>query len=371
MSDAYTPGLMVTEMTEVRKLRRLPLKGEVLVNKGEKVTPNTIVAKTNVPGRPHVINVANLLNIEPEDLPETMVVKIGDHVKPNSLIAKYRALFGLFKGECRCPVEGVVEHISDVTGQVTIREPAIPVEVTGYIQGTVLDVLPEEGVIVQTPAAFIQGIFGVGGENYGGLKMAVSKPTDILTDKMIGEGDKGKILVGGALVTAAALKKAENLGVIGVISGGILDSDLHQFLGYEIGVAITGHEDINITLIITEGFGEIPMADKTFNLLASLEGKMASINGATQIRAGVLRPEVIVPQEFGEMKERSETKGLNIGTRVRIIRTPYFGKLGTVTKLPIQLTTIDTEAKVRVLEVQLDTGEKVIVPRANVEIIEG
>jgi hypothetical protein len=37
------------------------------------------------------------------------------------------------------------------------------------------------------------------------------------------------------------------------------------------------------------------MAQRTFELLKSLTGKKTSINGATQIRAGVMRPELIVP----------------------------------------------------------------------------
>ncbi|QNO14549.1 hypothetical protein HYG86_07025 [Alkalicella caledoniensis] len=371
MSDAYSPGLMVTEMTKVRKTRRLPLKGDVLVKAGEYVTPHTVVAKTNIPGRPHVVNVANQLNLEPEDLPEAMVKKIGDEIKEKDILAKFSSFFGLFKGECKSHVSGILEHVSDITGQVTIREPAIPVAVTGYVQGKVIETIDEEGVVIETPAALVQGIFGVGPESFGQLKMAVKKPTDVLTDTMITEEDKDRILVGGALVSSRAMKKAEKIGVIGIITGGVLDNELNDYLGYEIGVAITGHEDISLTVVMTEGFGKIPMAEKTFNLLKNLEGKMASVNGATQIRAGVLRPEVIVPREYEEREEDEEVLGLSIGTRVRVIRTPFFGKLGTVTGLPIQLTKIDTEAKVRVLELQLDQGGKVTVPRANVEIIEG
>ncbi|RKZ00494.1 MAG: hypothetical protein DRQ04_06180, partial [Candidatus Hydrothermota bacterium] len=115
-------------------------------------------------------------------------------------------------------------------------------------------------------------------------------------------------------------------------------------------------------------------AKKTFELLVSLEGKKASINGATQIRAGVIRPEVIVPLgEDAEVKEeRGEElkEGLIIGSQVRVIREPYFGMLGKVTALPPELKEIETEAKVRVLELELEDGRKVIIPRANVEIIE-
>ena len=63
-------------------------------------------------------------------------------------------------------------------------------------------------------------------------------------------------------------------------------------------------------------------------------------------------------------------KELQIGTRIRIIRSPYFGKLAKVTELPEQPVAIDTEAKVRVLKALLDSGETATVPRANVEIID-
>ncbi|HOJ85802.1 MAG TPA: hypothetical protein PLN68_02640 [Elusimicrobiales bacterium] len=61
---------------------------------------------------------------------------------------------------------------------------------------------------------------------------------------------------------------------------------------------------------------------------------------------------------------------MEIGDKVRIIREPYFGLIGKVSKLPPEPTIIPTESHVRVLEVELDGGEKVMVPRANVEILE-
>ena len=45
--------------------------------------------------------------------------------------------------------------------------------------------------------------------------------------------------------------------------------------------------------------------------------------------------------------------------------------LATVAALPAELQEIPTGAHVRVLEAQLNTGERVVVPRANVEIIQG
>nr|MBA3542146.1 hypothetical protein [Deltaproteobacteria bacterium] len=79
-------------------------------------------------------------------------------------------------------------------------------------------------------------------------------------------------------------------------------------------------------------------------------------------------PEVIVPGT-ASVTQRVDGQGLEIGAPVRCIRAPYFGKIGTVTGLPVALHTMPTETSVRVLEVDLGT-EKVIVPRANVEVIE-
>jgi hypothetical protein len=54
-----------------------------------------------------------------------------------------------------------------------------------------------------------------------------------------------------------------------------------------------------------------------------------------------------------------------------VIRHPYFGALGKVTGLPSALQVLESQSKARVLEVELEDGNKVIVPRANVEMIEG
>ena len=43
-----------------------------------------------------------------------------------------------------------------------------------------------------------------------------------------------------------------------------------------------------------------------------------------------------------------------LGTPIRIIREPYFGRLGEVAALPSDLQTIPSGAKVRVLEALLD-----------------
>lgn len=372
MAHAYTPGLKVTAGMMIRKERRLPLEGEVLIQMGDKVVAEDAVAKTDLPGNVQLINVANSLSVPAGDVKDYMLKKEGEAVIKGEVVATTKGLFGFFKSQTLSPADGTIESISDVTGQVILREPPIPVEVKAYIDGSAVDVIPNEGVVIETYGTYIQGILGVGGEVVGTLEVVVDSPDVLLTREFIQPSHRGKILVGGSLIEHDAIQEAIQQGVKGLITGGINDEDLRKLLGYELGVAITGSEEIGITLVVTEGFGRIRMAERTFNLLSDREGLKTSINGATQIRAGVVRPEIIIPFETDERLVETEISigMLDIGTPVRMIREPYFGKLGRVAALPIELQQIETEAKVRVLEVELEDGDYITLPRANVEIIE-
>ena len=376
MAHAYTPGLKVTEGMTIQKERRLPLQGEVLVETGAIVQAEDVVAKADLPGNVQLLNVANLLSVPAKEITEYMLKPVGETITKDEIIASTKGLFGLFKSQARSPIDGTIEAVSDVTGQVILREPPIPVEVKAYTDGTVTEVTPNEGVTVETYGSYIQGIFGVGGETVGNLTVAVSSPSDELTVGQILPEHWNNILVGGSLITTDAIRKAIQQGVKGIIAGGIDDADLRELLGYELGVAITGSEDIGITLVITEGFGSIAMAEQTFMLLKAREGMKTSINGATQIRAGVVRPEILIPiapevtETASEVEDETAEGILEIGSPVRIIREPYFGRLGRVTELPIKLQSLETEAQVRVLRVELSYGEHVRLPRANVEAIE-
>jgi len=374
MAHAYTPGLKVTGKTLIKKRRILPLKGEVIVKIGDKVHPDDAVARTELPGNVEPTNVANILGVPPEDVSECMLKKIGDKVNKDEMIAKSKSFFGLFTSSCRAKIDGTIENVSSITGQVLLRGAPIPVEVKAYLEGEVTDVYPREGVEVKCWGSFVQGIFGIGGETHGEIKVVSKDNKAVLDEKDITPELKGKVIIGGSLVTAAALNKAIAVGVRGIVVGGFNDKDLRDFLGYDLGVAITGNEDKGITLVVTEGFGQINMADHTYALLKSKEGCLACINGATQIRAGVIRPEVVIPLAEGKMGADEGTKasshGLEVGSPIRVIRHPYFGVIGKVTNLPSPLQKLESESMARVLEVELEDGRRAVIPRANVELLE-
>ena len=378
MGHTYTPGLTVTPRTVISKKRILPLPGTVLVKAGEAVTSSTVVARAELPGKVHVVNLVNQLGILPEDLPDYMMKREGERVEKGDVLAATRPLIKWFTTEVRSPITGTVETVSTATGQIILREPPRPVELFAYLDGTVVEAFPGQGVRVETTCAFIQGIFGIGGETWGEVVLAASSPDEDLTESLLTPHHAGKIVVGGAFAGAEVLARAKAIGVKGIVVGGMHDKDLRTILGYDLGVAITGTENVGFTLILTEGFGRIPMARKTFELLKKLGGRKACVSGATQIRAGVIRPEIIVPLAQGERVEGIEAGqvgeargGVQVGDPVRVIREPFFGHIGQVAGLPSDLTLIPTESHVRVLEVQFSDGSRAVVPRANIEVIEG
>jgi hypothetical protein len=373
MAHSYTPGLTVTDRTVIHRRRMLPLPGTVLVDVGDRVRSDQAVARAELPGKVFPLNLANQLSVAPGEIKDYLIKKEGDIVEKDEILAENKPLIKWFKTEIRSPVTGTIESVSLVTGQVLLREPPRVLQLLAYVDGTIVETVPRQGVVVETMCSLVQGIFGIGGEVSGEIVMAVKAPDEPLTTGHLNSAMKGKVVVGGSFISAEAMKQAKTVGVAGLVVGGIHDEDLRALLGYDLGVAITGTEQVGFTLILTEGFGTIPMAAKTFKLLSSRVGRQASISGATQIRAGVIRPEIIVPQSDTSVKgaAQSQREGIRLGDPVRIIRDPMFGHIGEVSALPHELTKIPTESEVRVLEVMFSDGRRVVIPRTNIEVIEG
>src|SRR3989454_1160071 len=207
MAHTYTPGLTVTPRIVVSKKRILPLSGTVLVEAGEAVTAATVVARAELPGKVHVVNLVNQLGILPEDLPDYMVTREGDRIQQGDVLAETKPFLKWFKTQVRSPITGTVETISTATGQVILREPPRPVELFAYLDGTVAEVLPGQGARVETTCAFIQGIFGIGGGTWGTPVLGGASAEGGVTAAHFPSAPAGDIVVGGAFVGAQGLPR--------------------------------------------------------------------------------------------------------------------------------------------------------------------
>jgi len=434
----------------IRKTRRLPLPGEVLVKPGDTVGPDTPVARIALrPGIPWVIPGARLLGIDnaelmgamlkkvgdkvrtkdviaraehglygrkelesptdgfiedistrsgritireefgrkeppvtveiafelgckPADVPNHMLRQIGQEVKKGQIIAKKGEGQAFFSKTALAPVSGVISEVDARTGKVTISRPFKEVVVKAYITGRVSSVMEHLGCVIETPGVRLTGMFGVGRESHGPLKVLVSGPDRPLTPDLITQDCKGKILVGGSSVTDEALARALSVGAKGLIAGTAGYLNLTQALGIKLGIGITGQEDVETTVILTEGFGSLNMRRDLWDTLNAMEGLTASINGATQIRAGAIRPEIIVPfpdYQGDLVSEGPANEDLSVGARVRIVSDPHFGATGHIVEILKQPQLFETGTRAPGVRVELDGGTAVIAPRANVEVM--
>lgn len=377
MAGAFTPGLQISPRVTVRRRRELAVRGTIHVKEGAQVSSDAVVAEAAREGELRLVRVAEVLGVTPHEALARILVAQGDVVEEGRVLAELRGLWGLFRTQVTAPLAGTIEFISPATGHIGLRAPATKIQLSAYIAGTVAAIEPERSVLIEAQATFIQGIFGVGGERTGRIRMLGVANNEPVTEQSIPEDCRGCVLVGGRTPTIEALRSAANQGAVGFVTGSIDDGTLQQYVGYDIGIALTGDEPVPMTLIITEGFGAIGMNPVVLELLARCDGQNASINGATQVRAGASRPEIITAPSAaltGSSTAEDRPSGLALGSRVRIIRVPFFGAPGTVVALPRELVQIETGAFARVATVALDTpqeggADRVVVPRANIELI--
>ncbi|MDY6877024.1 MAG: hypothetical protein SWK90_12585 [Chloroflexota bacterium] len=350
----YSSDTQITPLTNVRRERVLPVPGEVLVRVGERVEPTQVVARADLLADFRILPVARLLGVSDSRIKRYMRVNLGEEVQQGQVIAARRGLFGR---SVKSPIAGVMTARGG--GRILIEAQPTRFELRAYIYGTVSNVLEHYGIVVETVGAIVQGVWGTGGESLGVLKCVTQGPDKPLRAKAIDPSCHGAILVGGTGLNEAAIERAQELQVRGIVVGG-LPPELLPLV-----------ETLSFPIVVTEGIGTVPMSTPIFHLLATNDGREASISGRVQSRWGVVRPEIIIPLPAETLPPAKIQPGtpLAVGMRVRVVRAPYMGAVGTVRTLPAHARRIETGARVRGAEVDLGQGALTFVPLANLEIL--
>ena len=122
---AVLSTLRVLERAVIRKQRKLPTPGDVLVSEGNEVKPDTVIAKAEfVKGNPHIVDLRAELRqpISPDLVDRVLLKKTGDIVKAKEVIARYQKGFWSEVIEVTSPCDGVIEYTSRTQGRIVIRE---------------------------------------------------------------------------------------------------------------------------------------------------------------------------------------------------------------------------------------------------------
>jgi len=338
----------------MRHERMLPVPGKVLVRVGDRVEPTQVVARANLPGDFRILPVARLLGVSVSQVKRHLRVGLGDEVQHGQVVARRR---GLVARSVKSPIDGAVTASSG--GRILIEGQPTTFELRAYIYGTVSNVLDHYGVVIETVGAVIQGVWGAGGESSGVLQCMVQDPDEPLRGKAINPSCHGTVLVGGVGLNEGALERAQEVQVRGIVVGGLAPE------------LVLRAEQLSFPVIVTEGIGTVPMSTPVFRLLTANDGREASISGRVQSHWGIVRPEIVFPLPAETLPPAHTQPGtpLTVGARVRMVRAPYMGTVGTVVALPAHTRRIETGAKVRGAEVDLGQGAPIFVPLVNLEIL--
>jgi hypothetical protein len=244
-------------------------------------------------------------------------------------------------------------------GTILIEAAPETHELRAHMKGQITNIMPELGVVISTSGALLQGIWGCGGEAEGVLKVLVDHPNKPLRARAIDVSSHGTLIVGGRIPDEKILEKAIEAKVRGIIAGSA-DADLCPQL-----------EGLPFPVMLTEGFGNLPMSAPVFSMLHSNMGREAMIATATQTRWDVKQPEVIIPLRGEDNLPGSvpEPRPLEPGAQVRIARDPHLGAIGTVVQLPELDQLVESGARLPVAEIEMENNERVFIPLANLEMI--
>ena len=361
---------------ELQVERRLPAPGEIRVRVGDRVEPSQIVAVAAKPLRPILVHVARELDVKPADAPRRLVRQPGSEVAADEVIARRRR--GLRMRSVRAPVAGVLTAFDATSGVATIVPAPRQVDLAAYVAGVVEDVGQTYGVTIRTFGSRFYGAFGAGDEAFGILRVIGKERAQALGADAIDTRAARTVVAAGGTVTAAALQKAVQVGARGVIAGSIEERELLTFLKaqrrslWRVGLPDWQLPAVAspLTIVVTEGFGQQPMAPPLFETLAAADGGQASLNGTTRIAGGLQRPEVVL--SAGGRRGAGES-GLPVatlapGSVVRMIDQEHLGTIGTVAAEPHRLR-LAGDLHVEAVEVELPNRARLVVPTANVEVL--
>ncbi len=348
----------VLPLARIRRERTLKWRGEVLVAMGARLGALDVVARSDTAGQLSPIPLARYLRLPESALEKHIVKPPGEQVAARDVIASKPELFGTLQRVYRAPGAGRVAALRGSWLALDLIDQ--PFELKALYRGTVVNVLPHVGVVIEAVGAVVQGVWGAGGEGYGVLKKMVDSPSGILDGDKIDVVSRGAILIAGAGVTEETIRRAARERVAGLIVGG-LTPPLRD-------LAAT----LMLPTLVTDGLGECPMSAPIFELLTSRNGDEASINTFAGTRTAA-RPEVFIPAMAsggGATALPPATLVAEVGARVRVTAGPGGGSIGQISEVPASPRALDSGVTAWGAEVTLGTGERVFVPWENLELID-
>lgn len=346
--------------TAIRRERLLPdgAIGAVDVGMADQVHLRDVVARGSVPSRYSILEAATYFNTRrPEAIESKLLVQMGDFVSVDDVVIGKANRRGKHMVS---PVNGIVAYIGE--GRIIIQEIPEQIEVQAGLEGRVVHVNTERGVVIETLGAVLQGVWGNGRFAIGQLRIEPPDGLETIYSDQIDIEYRGAVVVTRRPLKALSFDVIEDQE-IGAVIAPSMDAGL-----IERALALPR------PILLVQGFGDSRLNDYILRFLTgdnSLVGRQATVDAVLPDRFESRRPEVIinVPAQRGD---RPPTPAVNlrlrVGMSVRLTRGPFAGMVGRVTDLPKMPQVLDNGLRVQCARIELPTGQTASVPLTNLEI---
>jgi len=347
------PVTHILPITHIRRARRLPANGRVLVRTNQKVNATDVIAEAHQEGKHVLLNVRRALGLASVKEAENLIERrVGEKVQKGDVIAR----IGRFLPKVvRALEDGEIVAINN--GQVLLEVESKVFQLKAGISGVVIELLPDRGAIIEAHGGLVQGIWGNNLIDQG-LMLALAQTADEpLTRDRLDVSMRGAVILGGYCADVEALRMANELPLRGLILGGIAAGLLP--------LAST----LFFPLIVLDGFGPVPMNVAAFKLLSTNDKREVCLNAAAWNLSTGERPEVMIPLPV-EGHLPKETDEFKPEQEVRIQGAPYTGQIATLVRVRPWLTALPNGLRVPAADVRLESNEVVSVPLANLDVLE-
>ncbi len=342
----------ILPLTFIRRARMLPVPGMVIVRTGQKVSASDVIAQASLPSKHILLDIRRGLGIPQVSAAERAIVrKEGDRLEKGDVIAETN---GMFARLVRAPAAGDVVMISG--GQVLLQLQSTTLDLKAGFSGLVGDLIADRGVYMEASGALLQGVWGNGRMDSGMLVALAKSQDEELTRSNLDVSLRGAVVLAAHCSSADALQAGAELTLRGLI--------LNSMPASLVPVA----NKLNYPIIVMEGFGKLPLSEQALRLLTSSEKRDTSINASFDPRTGE-RPEIIIPLP-ANADAAPDTDHFAANQTVRILGAPYEGRIGKLVQVRPGLSTLPNGIKTPAADVELDADTHVVVPLANLEVLE-
>ena len=259
----------------------------------------TLAGALRIPG-------ARRLGLSPSDLDRELRARVGSDVVARTVLARVGRRFAR---SVTAPIDGRLLHVT-VDGDLYIAPIVDRWTVRATLDGVVSR--SDDAIVeIEGDAWCFQGAAAYGPDAIGELTLGVDGPNADLAAARIDVRLGGRIIVGGARVSAEVITRAHACGVAGLVAGGVPPAGLRVVYGDAVTASGSPSRDDRPTVLCLMGFGSGALPQAVYEPFAALAGARAAIHTASArlfvfSTADIGRSETVSP-EGGLTEDRPAT----------------------------------------------------------------